>query len=310
MDLRQLKYFSAVARLGSFTAASRELHVSQPALGYKIKQLEEALGTALLERHSRGVKPTPAGSTLLRHADRVFVEIERAESAVRRHGGRPAGRIVLGITPTIGKELLPDLLDRISDQTGIELSLRQGMSHELQADVVAGRIDVAFCFDPTLSRALESTPLFRERLCLIGPPSLVTTSTAVPFDELAAYPLLLDSRYVVMRAQIEETAARRHVRLKVPHEVEPIELKKTLMVRNGACTIVPRSLFHAEIAAGTLRARRLVRPALHRTLHLVWRRGAASAATTCLLDLTRAEVRHRIAAGDLGWEPAAATRHT
>ena len=67
MLLRQLRYFLTVAEAGSFTAAAERMHVSQPALGYQVKQLEARFGVALLERHSRGIRPTAGYS--LRNAE-------------------------------------------------------------------------------------------------------------------------------------------------------------------------------------------------------------------------------------------------
>jgi LysR family nitrogen assimilation transcriptional regulator len=306
MDLRQLRYFATVARLGSFTAASRELRVSQPALGYKIKQLEGELGATLLTRHSRGAVVTEAGRALQRHADRILAELERAESAVRQFADRPTGRIVLGVTPTTGKELAPALVERVSSSTAIELSLRQGMSHELFADVASGQLDMAFCFDPPEHAALDRVELYRERLYLVGAPAVVATSRAIAFDDLAGIPLILDSRYAVLRGLIEEIAMARKIKLSVSLEVEPIELKRALMVRNRLCTIVPFGLFRDEIESGALFGRRIVKPPLRRHLHLVWRRGLNPILTAAIQDHAVRTVKERMDDRTMGWEPVAA----
>lgn len=304
MDLRQLRYFATVARLGSFTAASRELHVSQPALGYKIKQLEDELGAPLLLRHSRGVAPTPAGQTLQTHAERILGEVERATAAVRQHAAARVERLVLGVTPTTGKELAPCLIERVAAESGIELSLRQGMSHELVADIKSGTLDMAFCFDPPPDATFDRLQLYRERLCLIGAPAVLKTSRPIPFDELSDFALILDSGLAVLRELIDKIAAARAIKLPISLEVEPIDLKRTLMVRNRLCTIVPFGLFRDEIATGALLARRIVKPALRRSLHLVWRRDIPAALGTTMQRLARDTVAERMTDRSLGWEPA------
>ena len=88
MENRQLWYFTRIVELGSFTKAAAELRIAQPSLGQQVRNLEDELGTALLVRHSRGVKPTEAGAVLFQHASRILDDIVvAAASATRRSGG-------------------------------------------------------------------------------------------------------------------------------------------------------------------------------------------------------------------------------
>ena len=79
MDLRDLRYFAAIAQSGSMTAAAKSLHVSQPTLTVAMQNLEEQLKTTLFVRERSGVRLTATGEELLRHANDVFVMLERAE---------------------------------------------------------------------------------------------------------------------------------------------------------------------------------------------------------------------------------------
>src|SRR5215203_2903171 len=111
MDLRQIRYFVAVATSGSFTAASHSLRVSQPALGLQVKQLEEQLGVRLLDRHSRGVTLTKAGSVFHRHAVTILESLERAEAALFPFKGGQRTDVLIGVTPNTGRHIVPELLE-------------------------------------------------------------------------------------------------------------------------------------------------------------------------------------------------------
>ena len=93
MDIRQLKYFLAVAKLESLTAASRALNVTQPAIGQQIRKLEDTLGVRLLARHSRGMRLTPVGKLLHRRAQEIVNIVEQTEREVSRHKGTSEGTV-------------------------------------------------------------------------------------------------------------------------------------------------------------------------------------------------------------------------
>src|SRR5713226_3163141 len=110
MSLRQIRYFLAVAKSGSFSAAARRAHVSQPSLCVQIKQLEERVGAKLLLRHSRGVELTAAGTAFLPHAIAALEDLKRAERAVAALDSSRTEEVSLGVTPTPGRALIVDLL--------------------------------------------------------------------------------------------------------------------------------------------------------------------------------------------------------
>src|SRR5690606_13813637 len=95
---RQLRYFVKVAELGNMTKAESALNVAQPALGLQIRQLEDMLGTPLLERHSRGVEMTAAGQLLYERALEILSLFEKAEADVRALKGTRQETLRLGIT--------------------------------------------------------------------------------------------------------------------------------------------------------------------------------------------------------------------
>ncbi|MDB5593333.1 MAG: transcriptional regulator [Hyphomicrobiales bacterium] len=301
MLLRQLRYFLAVAEAGSFTAAARRLHVSQPALGYQVKQLEERFGVALLERHSRGIAATEAGTVLAAHAKRVIAEVEAAETALGRFRIEPKASVSLGVTPTPGRALAPDLVAAATVRPGLRIALREGLSDELARLVASGELDAALCYDPLSTERLDILPLYTEDLYLVGPPHLLGSASGdIGFDDLARLPLVLDGRFQAGRRLIETIAQAQGTPLDLI-EAEAVTVKRELLVRHGRCSIVPLGLFYEEIGRGQLAARRVVAPTISRTLVLVTRRGLAPETAKALKGAIVPLVAQRIDAAELAW---------
>jgi len=112
-DLRQMRYFTAVAERGSFTGAARELHVAQQAVSQQVKALEQLLGVTLLERSSRRVKLTPEGVVFLADCRRVLAGADRAARRVQAAARGEAGTLRLVYTLVSAFETMPLLLDRL-----------------------------------------------------------------------------------------------------------------------------------------------------------------------------------------------------
>lgn len=106
ITLRQLTYFKALAEHGNFGRAALAERVSQPALSMQIKGLEDMLGAPLVERHARSVVLTPFGRRILKHAEAVLDQMRELEEAARWKDGL-AGRLALGVIPTVAPYLLP-----------------------------------------------------------------------------------------------------------------------------------------------------------------------------------------------------------
>lgn len=306
MLLQQIRCFVTVAESGSFTSAARTMNLSQPALGAHVKNLEATLGVRLFDRHSRGVALTAAGHAFLAEARQVLDALARARAAVEPFVGRHEVQVSLGFTPTSGKTLVPDLLiEGASRAPEFRLHLRAGLSDDHERTLLAGtELDAAFCYDSQPHEALAIHPLYEEDLFLVGAPDVVDrTDGTVRFAELPRFPLVLDHRFHATRRIIEATAASQGVKLQVQLEVEPAEVKRTLIMRRSHCTLVPYGLFMEEIAQGLMGARRVVDPPVHRRMALVMRRTLPAVVSLGLLALIRPIVQRKIEEGGFGWRP-------
>jgi LysR family nitrogen assimilation transcriptional regulator len=301
MNLRQLRYFTTIARLGSFTAAARILNVSQPALGYQLKALEEEMGVVLLHRHSRGVRMTDAGRVLFDSGMEALDAFAEAERSLAAFGG-PTGRLLLGVAPTPGRALLPELLPlAASSGAGLQIVVRQGMSDELRESLLQGELGAVLCYDLPHLPQMSVMPLYRENLYLVGQPAaLEGVGDPLSFDRLAEFPLVLDGQVRRVRRLIDEVAAARHMRLDLI-EVEPANVKREIIMHHGRCTIVPYGLFIDEIREGRVAARQIAGPVLERIVALGVHPDLPIKTATLLEALVQPIVARIIEEGELRW---------
>jgi DNA-binding transcriptional LysR family regulator len=143
-DLRQMRYFAAVAKRGSFTAAARDLHVAQQAVGQQIKALEQLLGVTLLERSSRQVKLTPEGVLFLADCRRVLAGAERAARRVQAAARGEAGTLRLAYTLVSAFETVPLLLARLDkDYPLLKIDAREVFGCDVATMLRDGDCDLA-----------------------------------------------------------------------------------------------------------------------------------------------------------------------
>ncbi|OUD03867.1 LysR family transcriptional regulator [Streptomyces swartbergensis] len=149
MDLTVWRTFVTVCRLGSLSAAAAELHHTQSAVSRQIAGLERQLGVSLMERHARGVRPTPAGEVFRRHALATLNEADRAVRAVRdARDGAVSRPLAVGATPSLAAGIVPEAIRALLERArAVRWSLLPGLSPDLHQRVIAGDLDLAVVTD-------------------------------------------------------------------------------------------------------------------------------------------------------------------
>lgn len=149
MELTVWRTFVTVCRLGSLSAAAAELHHTQSAVSRQIAGLEQQLGVPLIERHARGVRPTPAGEVFQHHALATLNEADRAVRAARDlRDGAFSRPLTVGATPSLAAGIVPEAIRRLLEQAGpIGWRLLPGPSEQLHNRVIDGDLDIAVVTD-------------------------------------------------------------------------------------------------------------------------------------------------------------------
>src|SRR3990167_6114127 len=163
MDLKQIEYFVRVAELGSFTRASVVLDIAQPALSRQVRLLEVELRQNLLVRNGRGATPTEAGKLLLEHGRGILHQVERAREELGRVRGALAGRVAIGLPPSIAKVLTVPLTRAFRQQLPqASISISEGLSAHMQEWLQTGRLDIAVLYNAMPAPDIEIAPLLDE----------------------------------------------------------------------------------------------------------------------------------------------------
>ena len=163
MEFHQLRYFCAVAELGSFSRAAEHSHVSQPSLSQQILKLEAELGARLFDRLGRSVRLTDAGKSFLPRARAVLHELEAARGDVSESKDSVSGHINVGVIPTVAPYFLPPVLVAFSKRfPEAAVSIIEEITPVLLERLRAGSLDLAILALPVRGHEFESLPLLTE----------------------------------------------------------------------------------------------------------------------------------------------------
>ena len=171
MDLRQIRYFVAVAERGGFSSAASALNIAQSALSRHVKDLEDELGGALLERTARGVVPTESGKLLLERGRWLLGMLDDIKEEVRTENREPTGTVRLGAPASLAELFYAPLVKMFSERfPRVRLELSEGLTEVMSDRLIRGDIDLAIVTSPQPSKHLVYDTLVTEQVFVFGPP--------------------------------------------------------------------------------------------------------------------------------------------
>lgn len=246
MDLRQLRYFVAVAERGGFAAAASALNVAQSALSRHVKELERELGGALLERGARGVTVTESGKVLLARGRWLLSTIEDIKAEVTTENREPSGTVRLGAPSSLADILyVPFAKKFVAKFPRVRLELSEGLTEAISDRLLRGELDLAIVTTPQPNDHLDYEILVIEQVFLIGPPR----------DRLLKLGRVTRKEFDTLPSAIAPLS-RNPFPSTVPFSLRvdsSVPLKRIVAAGLGY-GLLPSSGIYEEVAAGTLSA--------------------------------------------------------
>lgn len=292
MELRQLKYFLSVVRLGSVGAAAEANFVTQPAVTLQIQKLEEELGEQLLERRGRRVAPTQAGRLVAEHAEEVLHRVERLQGEMGGLERLERGNLRMGNIDAVSVYVLPGVYRSFHHRyPGVKIEITVGDTARLLGSLRRGEVELAGTVLPLDTDEFDVLPIFRDEMVLVANPNHVLAKrNRVTLQDVVETGLIAYPSTSLTRRRIERVFIEHGLSLNATMEISsPEAIKRLTQVGLGA-SILPRAVVAPEVGKGALKAIRIGSIRFQRTIGMVFRRERSlSPPARVFLDMVKAK---------------------
>jgi LysR family transcriptional regulator, hydrogen peroxide-inducible genes activator len=274
ISLRQLRYLDALARHRHFGRAAQECAVSQPALSMQIRELEQSLGTELIERRQGSIAFTEIGAEVARRGGAILVAARDLED-LAQHGGRVlTGTLRLGVIPSLAPYVLPRVLPQLQRRhPQLRLDLRETQTRALLTELTRGGLDAVLLALPVEEAEVETIRLFEDRFVLAVPAGdpLPETARVTARDVEKRKLVLLEEGHCLRDQALAYCAGARGDN---PMGLGATSLTTVMqMVANGyGVTLVPEVAVDVEVRDERVKLLRFAEPQPARTIGLAWRK--------------------------------------
>jgi len=254
---RRLQVFHTVARLLSFTKAAETLHMTQPAVTFQVRQLEEYFNTRLFDRTHNRISMTDAGKKVYEYADRIFESYTEMENAVREMTGDINGTLTVGASTTIAEYMLPTLLGDFKEHyPEVTIHLKVSNSDGIVSMVENNTIDLGVVESSVTNKNLVVENCKRDQLVAIVPPGHpMDGKRTVEFSDLLEYPFICREEGSGTREVIDNCLLQsKHsgAALKIAMELGSPEAVKGAVEAGMGVSVVSQATIRKELRLNTL----------------------------------------------------------
>ena len=254
---RRLQVFHTVARLLSFTKAAEELHMTQPAVTFQVRQLEEQFNTRLFDRTHNRISLTDAGSRVYDYAEKIFQLYNEMDNSIRELTGDISGVLILGASTTIAEYMLPVLLgDFKAKHPEVTIRLKVANTDGIVAQVENNEIDLGVVEAPVNNKNLVVEECRTDHLVLIVPPGHeLANEENVSIEKIIEYPFICreegsGTREVMIESM--QSAGINPSDMRIAMELGSLEAIKGAVETGMGVSILSKATLIKELKLGTL----------------------------------------------------------
>jgi DNA-binding transcriptional LysR family regulator len=254
---RRLQVFHTVARLLSFTKAAEELHMTQPAVTFQVRQLEEYFNTRLFDRTHNRINLTDAGKRVYVYAEKIFVLYSEMENSVREITGDISGVLVLGASTTVAEYMLPHLLGDFKHKyPDVTIRLKVANTDGIVSLVENNAIDLGVVEAPVSNKNLVVEKCRMDQMVLIVPPGHeLANSDSVTLERVLEFPFICreegsGTREVMVEHMLDAGIKTRE--MDIAMELGSLEAIKSAVEANMGVSVLSRATIGKELKLGTL----------------------------------------------------------
>lgn len=271
-DLRHVRAFLAAARIGNFTRAAMELHISQSAFTVQIRQLEDALGVTLFDRSKRRVALTSVARDLRVPLERLIIDAEAIVSRTKQLAGLRRGIVNVAVLPSVAAQVLPQVIQRfVQMHPGIVVQINDLVAEKLIEAVKKEEVDFGIGSRVRADREIRTTPLLVDRLCAFVPRShLLVRQSSITLKELISLPLILTGKDSSVRELLERALRRERLPLTVAYETNYMSTAVSMVRAGLGIAVLPEVVADTEESGG-IRCLAIHKPVLNRKIEIIQR---------------------------------------
>lgn len=267
MESKQLKVFAKVYEEKHLSRAAWLSNLSQSAVSFHLKQLEEEYGTQLFVREARGMRPTAAAERLYSHAAPILRAMRALDNEMRKAPDHLAGEVAIGMASSAMKAIGRSFIGKVlQDYPDIRLSIMEMIPGSTLVDTLKTHTDLAVVFNPFESSELKRRPVLKEELVCVGRADIIgETKEPIEIEDFLSLPLIMFRR---LGKLIDDTSLLKQIDARAGIRINSMQAIGDAMLDGHGCMLGSRLYFREQIEAGTLHFRPISGITIERTLYI------------------------------------------